>query len=169
MTLFHVGGRFPGDGGKISKNWVQIRIPGPKLPIWASFYTNLAIFKKWHFSTWEVDFRVMEARYQKTDSRFEFLAPNYLYEQVFIWIWPFLKNGIFPRGRSCAKSISSGDMHATGPTWHATDSQNSGLQCIGPFFSKFPILRRWGPFEVKKWLKTAIFFHFFKNILAFCL
>ena len=160
MELFHVGGRFPGDGGKISKNWVQIRIPGPKLPIWASCYTNLAIFKKWHFSTWEVDFRALESKYQKTDSRFEFLAPNYLYGQVFIWIRRFLKNGNFPRGRSCANSISSGDMHAPGPTWHATDSQNSGLQPSGSIFLKFEILRPWGSFEVEKMAKKGYFCHF---------
>ena len=36
-AIFAVGGQFPGFPVKISKNGPHIRIPGPKLSIWASF------------------------------------------------------------------------------------------------------------------------------------
>ena len=44
MGIFAAGGPFPGFPVKISKNGPRIRIPGPKLPIWASFYADWAIF-----------------------------------------------------------------------------------------------------------------------------
>ena len=87
---------------------------------------------------WEVDFQALEWKYHETDSRFEFLAPNCLYTQVFMGIGRILKNGIFHAGGLYAKAISSQGMHVTRPTWHAADSQDSGLQSIDSFFFKIP-------------------------------
>ena len=95
MAIFAVGGLFSGFPVKISRNGRQIRIPGQKLPSWGSFWADWAIFKKWQFSPWGVDFPVFWSKYQKTDAGFGLLTTNYLYEQVFRPIGRFFKKWQF--------------------------------------------------------------------------